>query len=717
MSATPPLFRYLVESAHRIHGPITAWIILALSLAITLAAYSLAAKHQEARSLERFDFTVQEIRQLIDNRMQLYVSALRSGVALMDASEHVSREEWKTYVDGLELSTLFPGIQGMGLSIPLQPDELSPHIDGIRAEGFDTYTVKPEGARDLYSAIIYLEPFDWRNKRAFGYDMWSNPARRVAMRRAWETGQPSTSGMITLVQETDEDVQRGFLIYLPVYEEARNPSSGFRGWVYAAFRAKDLMQGILRPSDVNIEFQIYDGETTASDAKIYDTNAKDPIVWQHQEIHKVTKTMDIYGRPWTLVFEIPMATLLSKSETIKPGYILVAGLIIDTVLFLVLLSLAYLNRKLSAVQVKLMDANKKIKSDLIEKQETLRISERKNDVFLELAPVSLVLATNDGTILTANSKTHDLFGYTAGELDSKPLSTVLPGIAGQEYGSTSAEKDEAFWAQIPQDAEICMQGMRQNDIEFPVIIHATKIMHDAENFDIALVIRDTTEQNNYERRLSEAKAKAEHSSKSKSAFVANMSHEIRTPLNAVLGSAQLLEKTRLDQQQSQYIQMIRAAGEGLLGIINDILDFSKIEAGQLALVNTPFSLHELLHRVGMMMQLNIGEKPIVPVIDLAPDVHAYCVGDSLRLQQVLYNLIANAIKFTERGQVCLRVNLKPCTVPGRSQPNAATTPITPMLHFAVSDSGIGIKPEDMNNLFIAFCKRIAQSRGVLAGRV
>ena len=191
--------------------------------------------------------------------MDIYEQVLTSGVAFFDSKGDVSREDWQVFIKGLNIEKNWPGIQGFGYSIPVPADQLQAHTELIRAEGFPDFSVKPPGERPFYTSIIYLEPFDWRNKRAFGYDMWSNDMRRAAMSRAQDTGNATLSGIITLVQETDKDVQKGFLFYLPVYHrgsdlqtlEARQKA--LRGWVYAPFRTKDLMDGILSGMDSPLE--------------------------------------------------------------------------------------------------------------------------------------------------------------------------------------------------------------------------------------------------------------------------------------------------------------------------------------------------------------------------------------------------------------------------------------------------------------------------------
>src|SRR5690606_29577498 len=160
-----------------------------------------------------------------------------------------------------------PGIQGIGFSQWLREDEREALIRQARADGLADFDLWPTGDRDDYTAIIYLEPNDWRNRRALGYDMFSEPVRREAMSRARDLGQPAVSGRVRLVQETNESVQHGFLMYLPVYPRGKVPESleerrrQLLGFVYSPFRMGDLMAGTLgERNQPNVRLQIFDGE-------------------------------------------------------------------------------------------------------------------------------------------------------------------------------------------------------------------------------------------------------------------------------------------------------------------------------------------------------------------------------------------------------------------------------------------------------------------------
>ncbi|HJV84415.1 MAG TPA: 7TM diverse intracellular signaling domain-containing protein [Noviherbaspirillum sp.] len=238
--------------------------------------------------------------------------------------------------------------------------------------------------------------------------------------------------------------------------------------------------------------------------------------------------------------------------------------------------------------------------------------------------------------------------------------------------------------QIRRDKELAQQQLVDS------LKRSERVLEQRVAERTAELSRTNQELREHERALKAAKEVAEDASHMKSAFLANMSHEIRTPMNAIIGLAYLAQRTDLTGPQRDYVEKIHRSAVSLLGIINDILDFSKIEAGKISIDKADFSLHQVLSNVSNMTGQAASEKGLKYVFDVAEDVPSNLYGDSLRLGQVLINLVSNAIKFTHAGHVTLRCRLAGSFVGGVE------------LRFEVEDTGIGITPEQRIRLFSAF---------------
>ncbi|MBI3041573.1 MAG: CHASE domain-containing protein [Betaproteobacteria bacterium] len=334
--------------------------------ALTLWSWHLISGDVLRIGRERFDFKVSEVQFAVEQRLLAYEQVLRGGVALFAASDEVSRDEWRAYVRTLHVDRKYPGIQGVGFAVSVRPAERETHIRTIRSQGFPSYNIWPAGEREEYTAIIYLHPFDWRNQRAFGYDMFSEPVRREAMSRARDTGNTAVSARVKLVQETEKDVQQGFLMYLPVYrngaatndEQVRR--NAFLGYVYAPFRMNDLMVGVLGLEKLpNIRFEIFDGETASAEHLMYDSLMQSAA---SKPAYTATEAFEFSGRRWTLRY----STLPAFDATIdvqKPRLVLLSGLLISALVAAVVWALSLNRRRARA----LADANRGLEAEIEER--------------------------------------------------------------------------------------------------------------------------------------------------------------------------------------------------------------------------------------------------------------------------------------------------------------------------------------------------------------
>ncbi len=326
-----------------LRNDVAAWVVLAISLLITLLSWHIASRSVESHLRDSFGFEVEKAGLAITKRMQEYEQVLRSGVGLFLASDTVTREDWRLFVENLQIDTYWPGMQGIGFSLMISPDELDGHEHQVRGEGFPDYAVRPHGVREQYSSIVFLEPFSGRNMRAFGYDMFSEKVRRAAMSQARDSGLTAVSGRVILVQETDRDVQAGFLMYLPLYRSGAPANSveqrraALRGFVYSPFRMRDLMSGILGHGLPHLHFRIHDGDGAQEDSLLYDSQPDRSFGMDCALLTQ--KTIELPGRAWTVRFAA-LPEFEAGMRTDEPRIIAVGGVAVDLLLFAVIWSLS-----------------------------------------------------------------------------------------------------------------------------------------------------------------------------------------------------------------------------------------------------------------------------------------------------------------------------------------------------------------------------------------
>jgi len=315
---------------------------------------------------------------------------------------------------------------------------------------------------------------------------------------------------------------------------------------------------------------------------------------------------------------------------------------------------------------------------------------RKLSLAVEQSPSMLVITLPDGTIQYANPRFCQETGLNAAELaGTRP---DLLDAAGEPFefhiGQWLADNEASVWRRECQlrrrHGDPLWVGISVSSLAENQGGHSDEITH------CIWVLEDLSMHRQALQTLRDSKRLAEEATESKTRFMANMSHEIRTPLNAIIGLADLCLASGLEARQHDYVAKIQAAGATLLSVVNDILDFSKIEAGKFELEKTPFILDRVLGNVITFVAQKAHEKGLELLIDIGPDVPQNLIGDPLRLGQVLTNLLGNAVKFTPRGDIRLRITA------------AGSGPRRVTLRFEVSDTGIGLSSGQIEGLFEAF---------------
>jgi PAS domain S-box-containing protein len=320
----------------------------------------------------------------------------------------------------------------------------------------------------------------------------------------------------------------------------------------------------------------------------------------------------------------------------------------------------------------------------------LKESEALNSSIIETAPDAIMTMDHLGRIEEFNPAAECMFGYSKREAVGRPLPELIVPPPARQAGSDGISRFLPRGAARASDRRLEVQIKKPGGSEFPAELNVTPVQRDGVPPRFVAFVHDITERKIAEESLRHAAETALAASRAKSEFLANMSHEIRTPMNGVIGMTELALDTELTSRQRDYLNLVKSSAESLLTVINDILDFSKIEAGKLSLDQEPFSLRQVLDETLQALALRAHAKDLELACRIAPDVPDGLIGDPGRLRQVLLNLVGNAIRFTEHGEVLASVGLDPPSGAG----------IT--LRVAVADTGIGIPAEKLRSIFHPF---------------
>lgn len=615
-----------------------AWLVLVFTLLVQLVILQQLRNHETRAAITQFEFLAEKATEAIDKRLIDHEQILYGAAGLFNASDTVSREQWRLYNERLQLAERYPGIQGVGFAQAVLPQQRTAHIQAVREEGFAEYDIHPAGDRPLYIPIVYLEPFADRNLAAFGYDMFSEPVRWQAMSKAAETGQPRLTGKVKLRQETHGEVQAGVLMYVPVYRQgepldsAQQRMQALRGFVYSPYRVGDLMRGILGVADPALSLRIYAGPHEHSDQLIFASREQ-----PRAQAPRYSKTLrlELYGQTWTLRLEsLPEFDAFFHNND---ALVIALGLGLSLLLFFLTSSLTLRRSRAEALA-------QQMTKDIRESRRALQLSEERLSLALKGSNDGFWDLNLEAGTLYASPRAWHILGYRPGELSSD-LKLWERVLAADDLPHAKEQLAQAVLSKIDHfTTELRFQ--HKNGRIVPMLVRGyIQRDHNGQALRISGTSMDLTEHKRIEQMKNE--------------FVSTVSHELRTPLTSISGALGLITGGVMGAIPDTMQQMLEIAHRNSLRLghlINDLLDMEKIAAGKMTFDMREHSLRRLLEEALTSNQAFATHLGVNCVLRTPPEAQVWV--DAMRLQQVLSNFISNAIKYTpEGGEVTLHCNL------------------------------------------------------------
>jgi len=715
------------------------------SLAVLAMVVSLSAgwffviRQWERRNLQNEFSNLATVRlEILHNRMLGSMEVLHSIAQLYSAQHPVSREEFERFVSDALLR--HPEVQGLSWN-PRVPGAQRESFEAQgRQEGFPDFEIREldktgrlvrAGQRDEYVPVYFEKPIE-KNRAALGFDLASNPEREAALASARDTDKATATAPLRLVQETGN--QMGFLVVLPIYRDGHGTEEERRrnliGYASAVFRTGDLVESAWSNLGwQDVEVWIHSGDNRKRPIFFHSTHGRGtgPGAEAAQEGSglSILQTLDVAGSAWEIVFR-PTPKFLASHVLWQSWAALAAGLVIALLLAACLFGWL---RRATEIERRVVERTAQLSHEMAERkrvEEELRTAEKKYRSIFENSIEGVFQTTRDGRYISANPALARLYGYGSPE----ELMADLDDIGLQLYIEPDRRKE--FIRAVQNDGALsCFESqVRRKDGSIIWISEKARAVR-GENGEVLYyegVVENITERKRAEDslqaahhalevRVKERTAELGHSnealqaeiierkkaedaaasaSKAKSTFLAHMSHEIRTPLNAVLGHAQILQRDKtLPREHRQAIEAIANSGAHLFGLIDDVLDISKIEAGRMELQPVSFDLTSLVKRLEAMFRHRCQQKRLqFAVTGPSEGNPCWLHGDEGKLRQILINLLGNAVKFTERGEVRLAV---------AREPNGK-------YRFEVTDTGIGIDAEEQARIIIPFAQGSAGIR-------
>ncbi len=793
-----PTLRQLFKRDNR-----TAWVVLAISLGLGLLLDCEIVLHANNVAEQNFQKASQDVLDDIDERLRGHELILLGGAGLWDASAEVSRSTWHAYVARLQLERhQIGGMQGVGYSQLVQPDELVAHVKATQTDKLPQYSVRPAGDRSYYVPVVYLEPYLERAQSVIGFDMASEATRVRALRQAAQSGNATISGKIQLAGEPKSKPEAGFLMMVPVYRKnqplatAQERWQAIQGFVFSGYRIKDMMAKRDDESSLPVTFRIFDGEVPSAETLMYDSAVPGGLVnegfanlrWKQSQL----KSM--YGHNWTVEFHSkPQAEIswLSPENLI----FLFMGLCLSGLLFLLV---SVLNSRRDRAE----SIAREMTTELRNQTQRLKESQQKLNLIVENIPVGvffkdtktfryelvnrawnemhehnenaiigktvyevfdpivarrfsaddrkvylsgqpLILEENclrtpqghdrvlrtmkvglrndsgevthllgvsvniteqvaaraemkenaqlmqavfdnvadgiitlnrEGLVQSMNRSAELMFGYGVTEVLGKSIKILAP----QTYHARVdmfLEKGYQTFVSGRIGVHSKVEGLSKTGRIFPMDLAISGSTHKGQPLLIGLV-RDISE--------------LQKSEQMKDSFVSTVSHELRTPLTSINGALGLAcggVLGEISHKAKSMLSMAYQNSQRLTLLINDLLDLEKMAAGKMRLDMLVQELVPLVEQAVAMAD-EYAQRHQIQLRFQLPSERVRVRVDASRLQQVLNNLLANAVKYSPHG--------------GQVDVSVVVNPDEGVVRVEVTDQGPGIPAEFRGQIFQKF---------------
>lgn len=661
-------------------GYVLAVLALLASLALVLL-YWRNAQQRELKAAEA-EFTAETgaIAELLRQRFNTYGLILRGGVSLFASVDRPSAEQWRGYVDGLDIASQYPGMVGLGYAPYVNGPALQELQVAMRDAGQGFYVVRPAGVREYYGPILYLEPKTAENVDAVGYDMFSEPVRHAAMVAARDDGRIRITGPVHLVQDAGTPAT-GLVMYAPVYRLVTPASlvarrEALQGWVYVPLHTQALVEQALRTAQRQLALTITDA-TEAEAGKVLYRESLPVADAGAGEMFTRTVPLELYGRHWQLAFVADArASLAARAPELQAT--LLIGLAASLLLFGIALALARTESLAERKAARL--------------SESYQRSELRFRNAMRFSAIGMALLDHKGAIVDANPALAAIFGTDTDALVGK--------VFGEHFVEGDGETAQILEAKAQSGGiHRTTRQLRQADGELRHVQLAYAPVPGEIGQDVTSLVQveDVTERvqaeareqalnRTLEARVAMRTRELTHANHELESFAYSVSHDLRAPLRSIEGFSRLLSERHaasIGEEGKDYLSRVRSAAGRMDQLIDALLKMSRVSRGPLKLA--PLDLERMAREV--VAELRLAQPWRQVEVAIEPGLHA--IGDAVLVRNLLQNLIGNAWKFTD-GKPDARIEIGREDLPG----DQAT--------FFVRDNGAGFAPDYADKLFRPF---------------